>query len=87
MASYHDIWKENSDADWDSTIVPNDAQQRDLDKLKARLISPPVLAKPKTDHPYMIYCAASKYAIGMVLLQQQDEVPKKWAMVGLLSKT
>ena len=59
-----------------------------FDTLKRKLISPPILALPKKDRPYMIDTDASAYQLGATLLQQQDPSnPKEWVPVGYWSKT
>ena len=56
--------------------------------MKGRLIEPLILALPKVGRPYMIDCDASKYCIGAVLLQQQDESkPTEWSTDSYFSKT
>ena len=52
---------------------PTEGQWRAFQELKARLTSPPILALPKANRPYMIDTDASAYAVGAVLLKQQDE--------------
>ena len=48
--------------------------------LKEKLTTPPVLALPQRNLPFMIDCDASGSAIGAVQLQQQDDDnPKQWA--------
>ena len=67
---------------------PTEEQLSSFEELKARLTAPPILALPKANRPYMIDTDASAYAIGAVLLQQQDEnYPTSWATVGYWSKT
>ena len=59
-----------------------------FETLKRKLISPPILALPKMDRPYMIETDASAYQLGATLLQQQDPSnPKEWVPVGYWSKT
>ena len=67
---------------------PTEEQLDAFGTLKEALITPPVLALPKKDRPYMVDTDASKYAIGAALLQQQDEDdPKSWVPIGYWSKT
>ena len=83
-----DMLKKDSQTDWDQSIVPTEQQQEAFETLKSKLIEPPILALPKPGRPYMVDCDASKYGIGAVLLQQQDESkPTEWATVGYFSKT
>ena len=83
-----DMLKKDSGVDWHSPIEPDDAQLEAFNALKEALIKPPILALPKKGRPYMIDCDASAYAIGVVLLQQQDpDKPTEWATVGYYSKT
>jgi len=71
--------------DWDN---PTTEQLEAFETLKAKLTSPPVLALPKANRPIMIDTDASQYAVGVVLLQQQDdEHPTEWATLGYWSKT
>ena len=83
-----DMFKKDSEIDWDQPIVPTEEQQEAFDALKQKLVEPPILALPQPGRPYMIDCDASKYGIGAVLLQQQDATqPTEWATVGYYSKT
>ena len=85
-----DMTKKDSGVDWDGPdeVVPTDEQLHAFEMLKAALTAPPVLALPVRGRPYMIDCDASEYAIGVVLLQQQNlDDPKEWATVGFFSKT
>ena len=66
-----DMLRKDASNDWHE---PTEGQSRAFEELKARLTSPPILALPKPDRPFMIDTDASAYAIGAVLLQQQDEV-------------
>ena len=80
-----DMLRKNADNNWH---LPTEDQRRAFEELKARLTSPPILALPKASRPYMIYTDASAYAVGAVLLQQQDEDdPTSWATIGYWSKT
>ena len=83
-----DMLKKDSPVDWNNPIVPTDGQQTAFEALKASLTSPPILGLPQHDRPHMIDCDASEYAVGVVLLQQQDDdKPNEWATVGYYSKT
>ena len=67
---------------------PTDEQTKAFETLKARLISPAILALPKAGRPYMIDTNASAYQLGATLLQQQDEgKPNGWVPIGYASKT
>ena len=83
-----DMLKKDSGVDWNSHIEPTEEQREAFETLKDALTKPPVLALPVRDRPYMLDCDASAYAIGVVLLQQQnDDKPTEWATVGYFSKT
>ena len=83
-----DMLKKDSGVEWGEDIAPTEAQRLAFEALKEALTTPPILALPKRNRPYMIDCDASAYAIGAALLQQQDEDdPKSWATVGFFSKT
>ena len=55
-----------------------------FDKLKTRLVSPPIMRSPNWDLPFDIRCDASDYAIGAVLRKRED---KKAFMIYYASKT
>ena len=77
--------RKDAEPDWEN---PTNEQKKAFETLKARLISPPVLALPKAGRPYMIDTDASAYRICATLLQQQDEdKPNDWAPIGYWSKT
>ena len=72
------------------------AQQVAFDTLKTHLISSPVMAYPRTDLPYRVYCDASDTCIGSVLVQlgadgvervihyvshQLSQVEQRWATI------
>ena len=83
-----DMLKKESGTEWGPDLEPTEEQREAFQRLKDALVRPPVLALPVRNRPYMIDCDASAYAIGVVLLQQQDETkPKEWATVGYYSKT
>jgi hypothetical protein len=49
------------------------AEQREaFEKIKEYLVSPPVLRAPKVRNPFKMYIAAQEWAIGAVLLQEED---------------
>ena len=80
-----DMLRKNTCKDWHN---PTKEQLRSFEDLKARLTVPPTLALPKANRSYLINTDASAYAIGAVLLQQQDkDDPTSWATVGYWSKT
>lgn len=62
---------------------PTKAQLEAFETLKLRLISPPVLALPRPDRPYLIDTDASAYQLGCTLLQEQE--PDQWSPVGYWS--
>ena len=77
--------RKDEEPDWDD---PTDTQMEAFETLKERLISPPILARPKAGRPYMIDTDASAYQLGATLLQQQDEEkPNDWASIKYWSKT
>ena len=79
------ILRKDAEPDWEN---PTDEQTQAFETLKARLISPPILALPKTARPYMIDTDASAYQLGATLLQQQDEdKPNDWVHIEYWSKT
>ena len=83
-----DMLKKDSGTEWGEDLEPTKEQRYAYETLKEALVSPPILALPVRGRLYMIDCDASAYAIGVVLLQQQDqEEEKKWATVGYFSKT
>lgn len=59
--------------------------QDTFDKLKAAMLSAPVLAYPDHELPYLLETDASDKAIGAVLSQEQED--GKWHPVGFMSKT
>ena len=52
------------------------ACQEVFDHLKARVTSEPVLAHPNLDKQFKLEVDASRYAVGAVLLQRQDDVKR-----------
>ena len=74
-----DMTKKESGVDWDGPheIIPTDEQEESFETLKKYLTNQPILTLPMRNRPYIIDCYASQYAIGVVLLQQQNpEEPK-----------
>ena len=55
-----------------------------FDKLKAMLVSPPIMRSPNWELPFEIMCDASDFAIGVVLGQRED---KKAFVIYYASKT
>ena len=49
------------------------AQQVAFDQLKTHLISSPIMAYPRTDLPYRVYCDASNTCVGSVLVQEDEQ--------------
>jgi len=83
-----DMLKKDSGTEWGDDLVPTESQRKAFETLKEALVTPPILALPKRGRPYMVDCDASAYAVGAVLLQQQDEKDEKsWATIGYYSKT
>ena len=77
--------RKDAEPDWEN---PTDEQTKAFQTLKARLISPPILAIPKAGRPCMIDADASAYQLGATLFQQQDEVKQNdWVPIGYCSKT
>jgi hypothetical protein len=54
-------------------FVWSDEQQEALDALKQLLTKQPVMAHPRPDRPYKLYCDASNYAIGSILIQEDED--------------
>lgn len=70
----------DSDPDWENST---DEQQLVFHTLKTILTSPPILALPKANCPINIDTDDRKYAMGAVLLQQQEDTnPTQWATLG-----
>ena len=79
------ILRKDAEPDWESAT---DEQTMAFETLKARLISPPIPALPKTGRPYMIDTDASAYQLGVTLPQQQDEEKtNEWVPIRNWSKT
>ena len=75
--------------DWDGPheVITTEEQEESFKTLNKSLTNPPIVALPMHNRSYMIDCNASQYAIGAVLLQQQNhDEPKEWATVGFFSK-
>ena len=79
----HQMLGKNSDVDWGH---PTEPQRNAINNIKEALVTPPVLALPRLDRPFMIDTDASAYQVGAVLLQQQDDDnPRTWATIGYWS--
>ena len=77
--------RKDAEPDWENLT---DEKTKACETLKARLISQPILALPKTGRPYMTATDASVYQLCATLLQQQDEEkPNDWVPIGYWSKT
>ena len=55
-----------------------------FDKLKTKLVSPPIMRSPNWELPFEIMCDASDYVIGAVLRQREE---KKAFVIYYVSKT
>lgn len=78
------ILRKDCDPDWES---PTDEKQHAFETLKVKHVSKSSLALPKANHPTMIDTDERRYAVGAVLLhQQEDDNPKQWATYGYWSK-
>lgn len=51
----------------------SDDRQQAFDSLKSLLISNHVMAPPRTDRPYKLYTDACDYAVGAILVQDDDD--------------
>jgi hypothetical protein len=60
-------------------------QQKAFENLKDCLTSPPILAYPDLDKPYILYTDASTYALGAILSQKGDD--KKERVIAYASRT
>jgi len=59
----------------DVEFVFNEACKEAFDKLKASLVSAPIIQPPNWDKPFEIMCDASDYALGSVLGQRDGKTP------------
>ena len=57
-------------------FVWGDEQQKAFDKIKSRLLKPPVLSMPDKRGRFLLYSDTSKYATGSTLYQVQNGQPK-----------
>ena len=77
--------QKDANPQWDD---PTEMQLDAFETLKRKLVSPPVLALPMPNRPFLIDTDASAYQLGAALLQQQDdENPNDYVPVGYFSKT
>jgi hypothetical protein len=67
----------NSPFEWTS------ACQEAFDKLKSLITNAPILSNPNSHHKFCLECHASKYALGAVSSQHQDN---KWKPISFVSK-
>ena len=66
-APLFELTKKNTPFHWGTE------HQESFDKLKMALTESPVMAHPKTDEPYTLYTDASNYAVGAILVQEDDQ--------------
>ena len=66
----NDMLRKDATNDFDN---PTEEQLEAFETLKKALVTPPILALPKVDRPYVIETDASEYQIGCTLLQEQDD--------------
>lgn len=62
-----------------------DDQQEAFEYLKLRLITPPILAYPDFERPFIIYTDASTYALGAILSQKDES--KRERVIAYASRT
>ena len=60
----------------DRPFIWGDEQQRAFDKIKNRLLNPPVLSKPDKRGRFLLYSDTSKHATGSAWYQVQNGKPK-----------
>ena len=66
--------------DWDS---PTSVEREAFEKLKRKLVTPPILGLPKANRPYMIDMDSSAYQLGARFLQHKNEQePNEWTPIG-----
>ena len=76
--------RKDAEPDWDS---PTPDQLKAFETLKRKLVTPPILGRPKTNKPYTIDTDASAYQLGATLLQKKNETKNEWTPIGYWSKT
>jgi len=62
----------------------NEEHQKAFEKLKDKITSQLVLSLPKREGKFQVETDTSRYAIGGVLFQEQEE---KWKPIAFLSRT
>ena len=60
----------------DTPFIWNERAQDSFDALKKALVSTPLLKSPNYSRDYLLYIVASVETIGMVLVQEDDELRK-----------
>ena len=55
----------------------NDEEQKAFETLRDSMVSPPVLALPRLGRRYVLDTDASDHQVGCVLLQEQEDEPRK----------
>jgi hypothetical protein len=58
----------------DTPFIWDEWAQESFDSLKKALVSTPLLKPPNNSRDYLFYIAASKGMVGMVLVQEEDEL-------------
>jgi hypothetical protein len=58
----------------DTPFIWDERTQQSFDALKKALVSAPLLKYPDYSRDYLLYIAASEETIGMVLVQEDDEL-------------
>jgi hypothetical protein len=58
----------------DTPFIWDEWAQESFDSLKKALVSTPLLKPPDNSRDYLFYIAASKGMVGMVLVQEEDEL-------------
>ena len=58
----------------DTTFSWDERAQESFDALKRALASAPVISPPNYSHDFLLYVAASMEMIGMVLVQEDEEL-------------
>ena len=71
-----DLTKKDEEFKWTETC------EAAFNELKQRLVSPPILAYPNYNEPYILQTDASRDSIGMVLAQIQDSTERVIAYAG-----
>jgi hypothetical protein len=58
----------------DTPFIWDERAQESFDALKKALVSTPLLKSPDYSRDYLLYVVASEETIGMVLVQEDDEL-------------